>query len=75
MFGQRQPVNVVVQGSAQVVPHPLTDARGQVFLEIGTDSADNRNERDRGYGKVQNCIVVFTEQLSNKLAQPPRKFI
>ena len=62
VFGQRQPLNVVVQGPAQVVPHPLADARRQVFLEVGADGADNRNDRDRGYGEVQNCIVVLAEQ-------------
>ena len=75
VFGQRQPLNVVVQRPAQVVPHPLADARRQVFLEVGADGADDRNDRDRGHGEVQNCIVVLAEQPGNNSAQPSRKFL
>ena len=75
VFGERQPLNVVVERPAQVVSHPLTDARGQVFLEVGADGADNRNDRDRGYGEVQNRIVVLAEQPGHDSAKPSGKLL
>ena len=75
MLGKRQTVNVVVQGSTQIVPHPLTNAGCQIFLEVRAHGPNNRNECDRRYGKVQNCIVVLTEEPSHNFAQASREFI
>ena len=47
VFGERQPLDVVVERPAQVVPHPLADAGGQVLLEVGADGADDRDAPPR----------------------------
>ena len=56
VLGERQSLNVVVEGPAQVVSHPLTHAGRQVLVEIRTDGADNRNARHGGHGEVQHGI-------------------
>ena len=75
VFGERQPLNVVVQRPPQVVSHPLADARGQVFLEVGADRADDRNERDRGDGEVHDRAGVLAEQPGHDPAEHRRKLL
>ena len=75
VFGERQPLNVVVQRPAQVVRHPLADAGRQVFLEVGADGADNRNDRDRGDGEVHDRVGVLAEQPGHDSAEHRRKLL
>src|SRR5258708_33227067 len=75
MFSQRQPLDVVVQSAAQVMSHPLTHTRCQIFLEVGTESADNCDDRHRGDSEVQNCIVTMAEYLANRSTQTSWDFV
>ena len=73
VFGERQPLDVVVEGPAQVVPHPLAHAGRQVLLEVRADGADNRDARHGGHGEVQHGIRALAEDPGHDAAQEPRQ--
>ena len=51
---QRQSLNVPVKHTPQVMHHPLTDAGGEIFLEVRTDGGENCDRNHREDGKVQD---------------------
>ena len=67
MFGERQPLNVLVDAAAQIVSHPLGDTRRQVFLEVAAERIQQRDERDRRDRHVQRRVPVAPDDTGDGL--------
>ena len=73
MIRQRQPLNMIVKSSAQIVRDPLADARGQIFFGVRTNRPENGNRGDRSKGKIQDgklTVLVPVRNASRLCAYP-----
>ena len=75
MVGERQALNVLIDGAPQIVSHPLTHARRQIFLQVSADGADDRDERDGGDREVQRRVFVPGEQAVHDRAERSRQLL
>ena len=50
VFGEREPLDLLIQLLPQVVPDPLADTRREVLLPVRADGADDGDDHDSGDG-------------------------
>lgn len=70
VFGERQAVDVVVERAPQVVHHPLSDVRGQVGVQIGTERAEDGDRPGRKHRDIQDRERAAADPADHR-HQPP----
>ena len=70
MVGERQPLNVGVERSAQVVHYPLTHAGGQVLLGVGAARIDSGDRQSRKRGEAQNGVRACANGVEDQIVEP-----
>ena len=67
---KRQPLNMGIDGSPEIVGDPLPNARGEVFFCVGADGIQHRNCQNRNTSELEHGQFVSPEKCVNTLHDP-----
>ena len=73
VFGERQPLEVLIEHQPQIVRDPFADPRRQVLFHVGADAADNRNQQDGAEREPQQRRRVVAEDAADNPHQRRRQ--
>ena len=70
VIGEREPLDVRVQRSAQIMHDPLADAGGNVFFAVGTERVEDGDDEDGDGGIAQDVQTILADRMVDEVVQP-----
>ena len=75
VIAHAEPLHVPVQAAAQVVRHPLTHTRGQVFISVRAERIKNSDQAHSAAGEQQYVMCIQPNSMANELKEPAMRLL
>ena len=73
VFGERQPLNAVIEQKTEIVRDPLAHTGREVLFDVGANGTDDRDQHHRGERELQHRRRVVAEHADDRRVEQPRQ--